>query len=357
MGTIANVLVGVAEVGIKNPYDESIAEFSTEQHFAGNYSAKLRKSGNGTGASSCHLQITPPAGITMTAFAAGIVAGSYGFYHHSALDVPGLGNFAQMEFRFESPIGTGYVELTCVPLQSLPGTGAWVAEAMPDTTKSGFDGRTNLGAVMSNWVLANISVQVAAIAALDATAGTWLLTRVRLELWELGVARTCYIDQVKINAITYTIEPGGTVPGLRFGTYTDLGYTEDGVTVEYTAAQADIDVEEETFSIDRVITKESVNVTLNMAEASLANLNAAMAGGVLVGGNHITFGEGVNKKLSLQVVGRTPAGFLRTYSFPKVTASGGVNQAYKKGSKIVTPVTFQVLKGSGDAFILVDNAA
>lgn len=355
--TIANVLVGVAEIGVKSIFDESIAEFSTEQHYAGNYSAKLRKSGLGTGASSCHVQITPPAGITMTAFAAGIVAGSYGFWHHSSLDVAGLGNFAQMEFRFESTTGTGYVELTTVPLQSLPGTGAWVNEAMPDATPSGFDGRTSLGAVMSNWVLADISVQVAAIAALDATAGTWLLTRVRLELWELGVARTCYIDSVKINAITYTMEPGGTTPGLRFGTHTDLGYTEDGVTIEYTADEADIDVEEETFSIDRVITKESAKVTVNLAEASLANLNTAMAGGVITGNSFISFGGGVNKKMSLQVIGRTPAGFLRAYTFPKVTASGAVGQAYKKGAKLIVPVTFQALKGTQDAFMIVDNVA
>ncbi len=355
MGTISNVLVGVAEVGIKSPFDEGIAEFSTEQHFAGNYSVKLRKSGNGTAAGSTHLQITPPVGQTMTTFAAGIVAGQYGFYHHSTLDVAGLGNFAQMEFRFESPTGTGYVEFTTVPLQSLPGTGAWVAEAMPDTTHAGFDGRTNLGVVMSNWVLADISVQVGAIIALDASAGSWLLTRVRLELWEAGVARTCYIDSVKIANVTYTVEPGGTAPGLRLGTYTDLGYTEDGVNLEYAADEADIDVEEETLSIDRVITKETITVTCNVAESSLDNLNFAMAGAVK-SGQILTVGSGVNKKFALQIVGLNPAGKLRTMAFPLVTA-GNTAQAYRKGTKRIVPMTFKVLKGSTTAvpFSVIDN--
>jgi len=124
--------------------------------------------------------------------------------------------------------------------------------------------------------------------------------------------------------------------------------------MEYTADEADIDVEEETFSIDRVITKETCTVTCNVAESSIGNLNAAMAGGVLSGAI-LTLGTGVNKKMSLQIVGLNPSGHLRTLSFPIVTAAG-TSQAYRKGTKRIVPMVFKALKGDGPACTVVDNA-
>ncbi len=352
--TSANVLVGVAEIGVKSPYDEGIAEFSTEQHHLGNYSAKLYKSGTGN-AGSTHAQLTPPTGITMTAWTAGIATNS--FWHHCSAV---LGNFGQMEFRFEDPNSDAWAEITAVPMQTYLGTGIWVKQTLAGANLTyGWGGHTELDTPFFDWSLSIAGTAIeAAISALDGGACApedWILTRVRIELWEPTPLRTMYIDTVEVMGVTYTIEPGGTAPELRFGTYTDLGYTEDGVSIEYTVDEADIDVEEETFSIDRVITKEGLTVTCNVAESTLDNLNAAMAGGVL-SSKILSFGGGVNKKMALQVVGITPAGKLRTYSFPKVTAAG-TSQAYRKGIKLIVPMSFKVLKGTGDAYIIVDNVA
>ena len=53
---------------------------------------------------------------------------------------------------------------------------------------------------------------------------------------------------------------------------TEVGYTEDGVIIEYSVDTADVDTEEETFPINRVITKETIAVTCNCAESSLLNI-------------------------------------------------------------------------------------
>lgn len=140
------------------------------------------------------------------------------------------------------------------------------------------------------------------------------------------------------------------------GDYVEAGYTEDGVTMGYTADEADIEVEEETFPINRVITKETIEVTCNMAESSLFNIDKAIAGSVLAG-NTITIGNGGNKKMSIKIVGTNPAGFNRTIEIPIVTATGSVAQSYKKGEKTVVPVTFQALKGTGDVCTIVDSTS
>jgi len=187
------------------------------------------------------------------------------------------------------------------------------------------------------------------------TMANWVLKRVRIELWECSPERTMYVDTVKINNADYTIEPGGTAPGMSLNSpFTEVGYTEDGVVLEYTADTSDIEVEEETFPIDRVITKETIAVTCNMAESSLFNINNAMAGAV-VAGTVLTLDDGVNKTMNLKIKGTNPAGENREIFIPLATTMGVVGMSYKKGEKTIVPVTFQALKGASDVCTIVDN--
>ena len=140
------------------------------------------------------------------------------------------------------------------------------------------------------------------------------------------------------------------------GAYVEVGYTEDGVTFEYTADEADIMVEEETFPINRVLTKETIAVRCNMAEASLANIDKAIAGSVFTP-NTLTIGGMVNKQMSIKIVGKNPAGFNRTVTIGLATATGSVGIPYKKGEKRVVPVAFQALKGAGDVCTIVDSTS
>lgn len=356
--TIANVLVGVATLAIKSPYSQAIAEWATAQKQAGSYSVKLYKDGTGSDGST-HVQFTPPTGITLANWTTGIAAGAYAFYHHCSAV---LGNFAQMEFRFEDPNSDAWVEITWAGLQTYLGTAAWVSQTLLNTDLGGYGGVGELGVSFFNWgPLTQMSGMEAAVNAEGAvdSASDWILSRVRLELWEATPARTCYIDTVKVNNVTYTMEPGGSAPALLLDPgYTELGYTKDGIDLEYNEDSADIDVDEETFPLKRPIIKERISIKCNLAEASMFNIDKAMGGASLDStGKIITLGGGVQKEVALRITGTNPDGFTRTIHIPLATAVGGVAMPFKKGEMTVVPVEFQALKGNGDVCTIVDNAA
>lgn len=128
----------------------------------------------------------------------------------------------------------------------------------------------------------------------------------------------------------------------------DIGYTEDGVTLEYGVDVADIETEEETFPINRVITKETITVTCNCAESSIANIGYAIAGADGVT-SPIKIGEvgagGVLQKFSIKIVGKTPAGTDRTIDIRYAHPTGTVGMSYKKGEKTIVPMSFVAYKG------------
>jgi len=143
---------------------------------------------------------------------------------------------------------------------------------------------------------------------------------------------------------------------------TDIGYTEDGVTLEYGVDVADIEVEEETFPINRVITKETLTVTCNCAESSIANIGYAIAGAdgavtpVIIGK---VAGGGVLRTCSLKLVGTNPAGFARTVVIAYAHPTGTVGMSYKKGEKTIVPMSFVAYKGdiAVDVCTITDAAA
>ena len=353
VNTIANVLSGVAQLSIREPND-AIAEWSTVQQQVGSYSARLWKGNSGDNGST-HLQIIPVTKQTLTAFVADPTDYSF-FYWYSAV----TGNFIQFELRFEDPDSDAWVEATVVPHQNVLGTGAWLQKILAGADLVGFGGIGELGASFFDWDLGTtISTLITDIDAKAevTSSGEWTLQRVRLELWEATPERTAYVDTVELDGVTYTVEPGGTAPAMTMSSpFVDIGYTEDGVTLTYTSETADVEVEEETFAIDRLLTKEILEITVNMAESSLANLGNAMPGSVR-SGNIITFGAGVMKTMNMKLVGVTPGGFIRTIQIPKATAMGAVGIPYKKGEKTVVPVTFQALKDATGLIAIIDNAA
>ncbi len=141
------------------------------------------------------------------------------------------------------------------------------------------------------------------------------------------------------------------------GVYVDAGYTEDGVTLEVATDTADIEVEEETVPIERVITKETVAVTLNMAESSLFNIDKAIPGSLLAGAV-ISIGDGAIKEMSIRVTGTAPppaALVTRTIEIPLATAVGTVGMPYRVGEKTVVPCRFEALKGAAAACTITDT--
>jgi len=357
--TIANVLVGEATLYVRQPND-ALAVWSTDHAYAGSYAAKLYKGGSGN-AGSTHLQITPPTGETLANWTIGAAASEYTWYYYLEATTA---NWVQAEFRFEDPTAgsEGWVEITCAPHQNHLGTAGWLQYDLASDPVVGFGGwgEDGIGDAFSDWDLgdtvSSVEGTINGLGTVD-NCSDWVLTRVRFELWEATPERSAWIDSVVLNNVAYTIEPGGTAPAISLSSaFTEVGYTEDGVSMEYAAEQADVKVHEETFPIDVALTGESLSVTCNMAEASLTNLNNAMAGAAL-SGSIITIGDGTNKTMNLKIEGTNPAGYLRAIHIPKASAGGTVGFSYKKGEKTIVPVTFKALKGDEDVCTIVDNAA
>ena len=354
--TIANVLVGVAKLLVRQPND-SIAEWDTVHAQAGTHSVKLYKDGSGN-AGSTHLELAglTSRGITMAHIAADPTDFSFYYWLSGA-----LGNYVQFEMLFKDPDSDAWAEVTVVNQQTKTPASpeAWVQETLSGADVAGIGGRAEDGTPFFLWDLSVIITDMDDDCNTQGCtdAGAFILERVRLELWEPTPARYAYIDTVEIDGTVYAIEPGGDGPGIALSSaFTEVGYTEDGVTMEYAAEQSDVIVHEETFPIGSALTSESLQVTCNMAEASLENMNNAMAGAVL-SGSKITLGAGVNKTMNLKIEGTNPAGYLRAIHIPLAVAGGTVGMSYKKGEKTIVPVTFKALKGDNPACTIVDNAA
>jgi len=149
-----------------------------------------------------------------------------------------------------------------------------------------------------------------------------------------------------------------TTPGTAVGSVTtEFGYTEDGVTLEYAASINDIEVEEETFAINRVITKEEFTVTVNLAENLLANLENVMAGALTGGAGIVDLGAGAMRDMALKFTGTAPSGLTRTVYIPYAHPVGTVGMAYKKGEKTLIPAQFKAYQGvSGADVVTITDA-
>ena len=364
--TISNVLTGVATLKIGHSPSGAKAEWSDVIVQTGSHSVKLSKPAIAGSYGSTHWEGVP-TGAALNLDIADLegCAGDWGWSHYRT----GIaGNYwEQFEMRFEDPNTTAWVDITIQVDVAAVGAEAWEAETITNATVAAMFGGWSEGAgSFSNYALQAINAMSANIETAENAAGgtisnadDWTLTRVRIELWETNLAHSVYIDDIILNSVTYTIEPGGTAwASMSLSSpSTEVGYTEDGVTMTYTAEETDIDVDEETFSIDRALVKETVEVTCNMAEASLYNMDVAMAGSLL-SGSILKLGAGTNKKMELILTGTNPAGFNRQITIPSCTATGSVGSSYQKGEKTIVPVTFSALKTTGNpAVTIVDNAA
>jgi len=144
-----------------------------------------------------------------------------------------------------------------------------------------------------------------------------------------------------------------TTPGTASASVTtEFGYTEEGVTFEYTADIADIGVEEETFAIDRVITKEEATLTVICAEDLLTNIENVMAGALTGGAGIVDLGAGAMRNMALRFVGSAPGGLTCTIYIPYANPVGTVTLEYKKGEKTKIAATFKAYQGVSGADVV-----
>lgn len=137
------------------------------------------------------------------------------------------------------------------------------------------------------------------------------------------------------------------------------GYTDGGAVVTYEPAVTDVPVDQETVPIDAVLTGENIRIQVNLAEATLANLTAAMAGASL-SSKTITLGVSggsVLQFIGVKLVGKAPAGETRTVTITKGYAVASVSLPFKKDGAQIVPLEVKAIKpASGGACTIVDAA-
>lgn len=129
-----------------------------------------------------------------------------------------------------------------------------------------------------------------------------------------------------------------------------IGFTVDGVSMTVRSSMANIKVEETDGTIIRRLTDQEVDVTLNVAEGTLANLTAAIPGAVATTGAITTIGGGALQAHRLTLRGLNPAGRERVIILNNVNPTGEVTTPYKKGDVSVVPMTFSALVSNVGVF-------
>lgn len=136
------------------------------------------------------------------------------------------------------------------------------------------------------------------------------------------------------------------------GTFSDLGFTVDGVEVTLEPDMVDIMVDQ--LGDAAKLIEQSVKVMLRttLAEATLENL--AIAWGYAA--SAVTTSPGVSKTFSIGIfadgkpieraikfVGKSPDGFARTYTCRRVVSVSASGHSYKRGEATLFPVEFRLL--------------
>ena len=153
--------------------------------------------------------------------------------------------------------------------------------------------------------------------------------------------------------------------------WVDVGYSEDGWTLEMDKTFEDIMVAEEVDPIGTFKTAQEVRLTGELSQASMASIQIALGGGTFTSSDTAKYASDYaslippatddfdEKSLLLLVDG--PAGADRHVEIPRAVNVGAFSMAHQKApQKVVIATEFKVLKPKSvsqhtDLFRIVDN--
>jgi hypothetical protein len=141
-----------------------------------------------------------------------------------------------------------------------------------------------------------------------------------------------------------TAEPAtiSTAPGAG---WVDVGGTKDGLELEFENEFAELTVDQLIDVVDRRRTSRKVSAKTSLAEATLANLAAAIGNSAPVA-NVLEADDGLVAFKpaydALLIDGIAPGGFRRRIILRKVLSLESVGMSYKKDDQTVIPITWGV---------------
>ncbi len=209
---VTAVPAGAASTLNVTPYtldgvNASTSVWSTAQKKTGSSSVLLTHTTEGAG--SVYVDFVPLATETLATFQADITAATNDWTFEWSMASAGAVNGPQIELYFDDPDSTGFLEVTAVGLQGVTGSGisTFVKETLASGTLAGYGGWGEAGVSGSffNWgpLTALSGIEAAVNGESDVTsASDWVLTRVRVELWE-STTLAAHIDDIEIAGVTY----------------------------------------------------------------------------------------------------------------------------------------------------------
>lgn len=165
------------------------------------------------------------------------------------------------------------------------------------------------------------------------------------------------------SGVLYVAVLGSTLPSLdAHGEYPvvwpaawkAVGYTEDGIDMTYTPTIKPLHVDEETAPVGDVLTEEKFHVSAKLAEATLQNLNRAIAASAYT--DDSTAESDINVKVGSKALNYTMVGvdgpapgtnLRRVVIMQKAIATAAVSMKMQRKDKVIIPVSFEARQLSG----------
>lgn len=177
------------------------------------------------------------------------------------------------------------------------------------------------------------------------------------------------VSKVMVGSVKLYVAPSGTTLPNLDGSYpivwpmgwTGVGYTESGVDLSYSPSVKEIKVDEELAPVLYVLDGEKCELSANLSQDTLDNLNRAISASTLTttaatmtDGKFKTlkFGSGVLTEVMVGFEGYAPNDTPGATLLPAVAvgyramAQANVKMTFKRSEKVVIPVTFGLLADS-----------
>lgn len=125
--------------------------------------------------------------------------------------------------------------------------------------------------------------------------------------------------------------------------WVDVGATDGGSTAEVNQSYSNMTVDQVGMPVGARLTELAVTIKTTMAEATLANLKAALNQAVGVGTSvelDPTITNAEPNYSAVMLVGQRPGGGNRLVIVRRALSTDNIGLAYKKADKTVIPVTF-----------------
>jgi hypothetical protein len=146
----------------------------------------------------------------------------------------------------------------------------------------------------------------------------------------------------------------GENPVVWLAPWVAVGYTDSGIDLTYTPTIKEITVDEEAAPVLDILEKEKFVVSAHLAEATLANLNAAISASSLFNDlianeyEAVTVGSLPLQYTMVGVQGPAPGtNLVRVVIMQKAIAMAAVTLKMTRKDKVIIPVTFDARKISG----------